>query len=77
MIEVVLPLISFTAVQPVWPFGKNRNARKPTPFISVHEPMGVFVAMVMGLQHALAMVGGIITPPLLIYRTTIPKVRSG
>jgi xanthine/uracil permease len=29
----------------------------------------------MGLQHALAMVGGIITPPILIYSVTVPKVR--
>ena len=33
------------------------------------------MAAMMGLQHALAMIGGLITPPLLVYRTTIPEVR--
>lgn len=33
---------------------------------------GILVAILMGLQHALAMIGGLITPPLLVYRTTIP-----
>ncbi|KAH9304469.1 hypothetical protein KI387_008873, partial [Taxus chinensis] len=36
------------------------------PFYGKDEKISVFLAAVMGLQHALAMVGGIITPPLLI-----------
>lgn len=36
------------------------------PFFSKDEKISLFLASVMGLQHALAMVGGIITPPLII-----------
>lgn len=36
------------------------------PFYSKDEKISLFLAAVMGLQHALAMVGGIITPPLII-----------
>ncbi len=35
------------------------------------------VAAVMGLQHALAMVGGIVTPPLIIgYLQDDPKIAN-
>ncbi|CAM9246050.1 unnamed protein product [Discosporangium mesarthrocarpum] len=36
------------------------------PFLAHDEPIAPFVAMIMGLQHALAMIGGIITVPLLV-----------
>jgi len=37
----------------------------------------VVVAAVMGLQHALAMVGGIVTPPLIIgYLQDDPKIAN-
>ena len=45
---------------------------KPTPVVrrpSQRSPppaLQVLIAGVMGLQHALAMIGGLITPPLLI-----------
>ena len=63
-------------MQPTWPFGKGRTGRKPPPFFAVDAQPGYLVALMMGLQHALAMIGGIITPPLLVYRTTIPPVRT-
>ena len=62
-------------VQPAWPFGKARYGRPPPPFFPVDARPGIIVAILMGLQHALAMVGGIITPPLLVYRVTVPDVR--
>lgn len=65
----------FCAVQPTWPFGKGRAGRPPPPFFPVEARPGLLVAILMGLQHALAMVGGIITPPLLVYRVTVPDVR--
>ena len=34
------------------------------------------MAILMGLQHALAMIGGLITPPLLVYRTTVPEAEQ-
>ncbi|PNH02982.1 Uric acid-xanthine permease [Tetrabaena socialis] len=53
---------------PVFPYfrGPGRRGVPPPRFFSVNEFLGLFVALVMGLQHALAMVGGLITPPLLI-----------
>lgn len=61
-------------MQPSWPFGKGEEGRKAPPFFSVDSQPGILVAIVMGLQHALAMVGGIVTPPLLVYRVTVPEV---
>jgi hypothetical protein len=39
---------------------------KPPPFFSINEKIPWYVAVVMGFQHAIAMLGGVITPPLLI-----------
>ncbi|KAK9815474.1 hypothetical protein WJX72_004255 [[Myrmecia] bisecta] len=36
------------------------------PFYGVNEKLPLIIAVIMGLQHALAMVGGLIVPPLLI-----------
>lgn len=35
------------------------------------EPLPLLLSLVMGLQHAFAMVGGLITPPLTVFRFTI------
>jgi NCS2 family nucleobase:cation symporter-2 len=43
--------------------------KKPTrsaPFFGLNDPMPVLLALLLGLQHALAMLAGIITPPILI-----------
>jgi hypothetical protein len=40
--------------------------RKPSLFYGLNDNLGLVVAMLMGLQHAFAMMGGIVTPPLLI-----------
>jgi uric acid-xanthine permease len=53
---------------PVIPYTKNGN--KPPPFYSKDQWLGIFLAALMGLQHFMAMVGGIITPPILIYNQT-------
>lgn len=39
---------------------------KPPPFYGVNTKIPLSVAMVMGFQHALAMIGGIIAVPLLL-----------
>ena len=57
--------ICFCAMQPQWPWNQ-KSAHKGPPFFPVDEVLSVLVAAVMGLQHALAMVGGIVTPPLII-----------
>lgn len=64
------------AVQPQWPWCL-KTAHKGPPFFPKDEVLAVFVAAVMGLQHALAMVGGIVTPPLIIgYLQNDPKVAN-
>eukprot|EP01025_Chloroclados_australasicus_P066445 TRINITY_DN916_c1_g1_i1.p1 TRINITY_DN916_c1_g1~~TRINITY_DN916_c1_g1_i1.p1 ORF type:complete len:581 (-),score=60.91 TRINITY_DN916_c1_g1_i1:347-2089(-) len=44
----------------------SRRYAKPPPFYAKEEVLSLFVGALMGLQHCLAMVGGIITPPLLV-----------
>ena len=43
-----------------------RRERRAAPFFGLDDPMPVFLAVLLGFQHALAMLAGIITPPLLI-----------
>lgn len=49
---------------PQWPFKSTK--RDPPQFFAVDAWLGFFTAGVMGLQHALAMIGGLITPATLI-----------
>jgi uric acid-xanthine permease len=42
------------------------KTRAPAPFFGLNDPMPVLLALVLGLQHALAMLGGIVTPPIII-----------
>ncbi|CAM9171480.1 unnamed protein product [Ascophyllum nodosum] len=44
----------------------KKEGRQQPPFFAHDEPIAPFIAMVMGLQHSLAMVGGVITVPLLV-----------
>ncbi|CAM9667929.1 unnamed protein product [Pylaiella littoralis] len=44
----------------------KREAREQPPFFGHDEKIAPFIAIIMGLQHALAMVGGVITVPLLV-----------
>ncbi|KAL4533952.1 hypothetical protein Ndes2526B_g07167 [Nannochloris sp. 'desiccata'] len=53
---------------PTLPYTKNSGI--PPPFYSKDQWLGILVAAIMGLQHFMAMVGGIITPPILIYNQT-------
>lgn len=43
-----------------------QKERKPLPFFAKDAKIPLVVALIMGLQHMLAMLGGIITPPKLI-----------
>ena len=36
------------------------------PFYGAYDKLPYFLSLVLGLQHSLAMVGGIVTPPLLL-----------
>ncbi|KAG2448887.1 hypothetical protein HYH02_006236 [Chlamydomonas schloesseri] len=51
---------------PVFPCFRKGQGVPPPRFFGKDDFLGLFVALVMGLQHALAMVGGLITPPLLV-----------
>ncbi|PWN47245.1 putative purine permease [Violaceomyces palustris] len=44
--------------------GLTRN--RDLPFYGVTDKLPYFLAIILGLQHALAMVGGVVTPPLLL-----------
>lgn len=50
---------------PTWPWCQ-KELRPAPQFYAQNEWMGLFLAGIMGLQHALAMVGGLITPPLVL-----------
>ncbi|KAF4944547.1 hypothetical protein F66182_18655, partial [Fusarium sp. NRRL 66182] len=45
--------------KPRLPFMKKSRSR--TPFFGLHEKIPVFLALLLGLQHALAMLAGVIT----------------
>lgn len=50
--------------KPNLPFMKKE--RRAAPFFGLNDRMPVFLALLLGLQHALAMLAGIITPPLIL-----------
>ncbi|GAM37145.1 purine permease [Talaromyces pinophilus] len=50
--------------KPRIPFMKKSRFR--TPFFGLHDKIPVFLALLLGLQHALAMLAGVITPPIII-----------
>ena len=60
-----------TSLQPEWnPWGSLDKKRKPPPFYGVNEAISLCVALIMGLQHCLAMVGGILAYPIAIGTTS-------
>lgn len=48
------------------PESKLNGGAAESPFYGVHDDLPIAVAMICGLQHALAMLGGLITPPMII-----------
>ncbi|KAJ4291799.1 hypothetical protein N0V90_009694 [Kalmusia sp. IMI 367209] len=50
--------------KPNLPFMKRE--RRAAPFFGLHDRMPVFLALLLGFQHALAMLAGIITPPIIL-----------
>ncbi|KIJ50827.1 hypothetical protein M422DRAFT_244775 [Sphaerobolus stellatus SS14] len=49
---------------PTLPFTKSYHKRAP-PFYGLNENLPILLAVVTGLQHALAMLAGLITPPII------------
>nr|GAT55564.1 predicted protein [Mycena chlorophos] len=50
---------------PSLPFGNLRSKSKQPPFYGLNEEMPLLLAIFTGLQHALAMLAGLITPPII------------
>lgn len=50
--------------KPNLPFMKKE--RRAAPFFGLHDSMPVFLALLLGFQHALAMLAGVITPPIIL-----------
>lgn len=43
-----------------------KQSPQAAPFFGLNDKMPVFLALLLGLQHALAMLAGIITPPIIL-----------
>jgi len=50
--------------RPNLPFIKKH--RQASPFFGLNDKLPVFLALLLGFQHALAMLAGIITPPIIL-----------
>ncbi|KXX82390.1 Uric acid-xanthine permease [Madurella mycetomatis] len=50
--------------RPNLPFMKKPD--KPPPFFGLNDRMPVVLALILGFQHALAMLAGVITPPMIM-----------
>ncbi|GAB7343068.1 hypothetical protein MBLNU457_1153t2 [Dothideomycetes sp. NU457] len=44
----------------------TKTTRRASPFFGLNDRMPVLLAVVLGLQHSLAMLAGIITPPIIL-----------
>ncbi|KAG8854860.1 hypothetical protein FRB96_007260 [Tulasnella sp. 330] len=49
---------------PSLPFMRNKRARAP-PFYAIDQQLPLMLAIICGLQHSLAMLAGLITPPII------------
>ena len=43
-----------------------RKSRRAAPFFALNDSMPVLLALLLGFQHALSMLAGIITPPIIV-----------
>ena len=50
---------------PKWPYC-NKQRRSAPLFFGVNANLGLLPALLMGFQHAMSMIAGLITPPLII-----------
>ncbi|OTA57398.1 Xanthine/uracil permease [Hypoxylon sp. EC38] len=55
-------------LRPNLPFMKK--SQQASPFFGLNDKMPVVLALLLGLQHALAMLAGVITPPILMSGTS-------
>lgn len=60
-----MPTGSWLCMQ--WPYGKAaQNSERLPQFFGVSEPLPLLLAVILGFQHAAAMVGGIIAATLVV-----------
>ncbi|GHJ88344.1 hypothetical protein NliqN6_4746 [Naganishia liquefaciens] len=50
---------------PQLPFGNARKHRSAAPFYGLNDDLPLLVTIVVGFQHSLAMIAGLITPPII------------
>jgi xanthine/uracil permease len=43
-----------------------KKERRAAPFFGLNDKMPVFLALLLGFQHALSMLAGVITPPIIL-----------
>mmetsp|Transcript_33222 Transcript_33222/g.48777 ORF Transcript_33222/g.48777 Transcript_33222/m.48777 type:complete len:583 (-) Transcript_33222:111-1859(-) len=55
---------------PTYPCAKAED-KKPMNFYGKDEAIPIFLSLLMGLQHAFAMIGGLITPALVVFKFSI------
>jgi uracil-xanthine permease len=53
---------------PSFPWNANKP---PVQFYGKDDPIPAVIALIMGLQHAFAMIGGLITPPLVVFKFAV------
>ncbi|PWZ02977.1 putative purine permease [Testicularia cyperi] len=58
--------LCFPRLVPWKPESKLNGGAQDSPFYGVQDDLPIAVAAICGFQHALAMLGGLITPPMLI-----------
>lgn len=49
----------------IWPFNQQYQDRLP-PFYGLNDEVPILLTLLLGLQHALCMVGSIVSPPLAV-----------
>lgn len=47
-----------------------KKERRAAPFFGLNDKMPVFLGLLLGFQHALSMLAGIITPPIILSTTS-------
>lgn len=50
---------------PQLPFGNLRKRTRPAPFYALDDTLPLGVMLIVGFQHSLAMLAGVITPPII------------
>lgn len=61
--------------KPNLPFMKR--SEQAAPFFGLNDRMPVFLALVLGFQHSLAMLAGIVTPPIILAGAAGANLPSG